>query len=177
MFFDLIDCAACWNYGGILGATIFASVLGALWYSPKLFAHAWALGHGTTLEDMSEDEDVQKHGMAAIYLAWIGYGTMAYVVHFLVTELNYNDVEDGLWLGLVLFCGFSIPLTMIQNAFNPRGNKLLVLIDCSYHLVFFLFQASFIAYCVGRAKQASASNDAASQTGSETAADDVKREV
>ena len=78
---------------------------------------------------------------------------MCFAVQFLVDGLNYTSVSDGLWLGLLLFCGFSLPLTVVQNAFNPRGNNLLVLIDSSYQLLYLLFQGAFIAFCMGKAAQ------------------------
>ena len=100
-------------------------------------------------------------------MAWAVNFVMSNVVHFLVVGLNYTTVNDGLWLGLLLFFGFALPLTVVQNAFNPRGNNLLVLVDSSYHLLFLLFQGAFIAYCAAQANVATSVVDDATPPSAE----------
>ena len=54
------------NMWAVLGGGVLAMIIGALWYSPLLFAKSWMSAVGLTEEHMKE---VQKKGMGKTYFA------------------------------------------------------------------------------------------------------------
>ena len=94
------------NYLAVVGAAVFAVVLGMLWYGP-LFGKMWMRSIGQTKESMMA---MMKPGMGmpVLYiLQIIGALVMSYVVAHLVIALNIVGTSMALqfafwtWLGLI----------------------------------------------------------------------------
>ncbi len=115
------------NYIAVLVAAIVSMVLGALWYSPLLFAKPWMKLSGMTEQKMNE---AKKKGMAIMYvLAFVGCFVTSYVMaHFVdYTEATtfFLGMQAGFWiwlgflatttLGMVLWEGKPWALWMLNN--------------------------------------------------------------
>ena len=75
------------------------------------------------------------------------YLVMALVVSYLADATGCSTAKDALWLGALLWCGFALPLAVVQNSKDPSGgNKVVLLVDLSYQLIFFMAQAVCLVY-------------------------------
>ena len=114
------------NYVAVLVAGIVYFVLGALWYSPLLFAKPWMAAVGFT------DEDVQG-GSPLIYLyPLIFYVIAAAVVAVLIQALGVMSIAEAIFLGALGWLGFMLPAIGASYVFESRPFNLF-LITGGYH--------------------------------------------
>lgn len=126
------------NYVAVLVAGIVYFALGALWYSPLLFAKPWMAAVGLT------NEDVQG-GSPLIYLyPLIFYVIAAAVVALLIQALGITTIAAGIFLGALGWLGFMLPAIGSSYIFESRSFKLF-LITSGYHLLGFLLLGSILA--------------------------------
>lgn len=92
-------CYVSWTY--LIAGTLVTMILGALWYSPLLFAKPWMSSLGL------RDGDVAESGVPALpgYLSATLYSlAITYTIGFLITNLSVSgapgvlSVALGLWL-------------------------------------------------------------------------------
>eukprot|EP00483_Globobulimina_turgida_P002973 UN02978 len=74
------------------------------------------------------------------------YCIMVLVVSYLAEQTHCKSVNDALWLGALLWLGFALPLAVVQHSYNPSGKKVVLLVDLSYQLLYFLGQAVCLVY-------------------------------
>lgn len=122
------------NYGYFLSITL-CCVLGKLWYG-DIFGDEWTVYHDWSKSaKMRLKQTKQKY--VKVMFSWI---LMATIIQFIVCLLNINNFYDGFTLGLRLFFGILAPLNIIHYLKNPRGNKIVLLIDLSYQILCILLQ-------------------------------------
>lgn len=125
------------NYVAVLVAGIIYFALGALWYSPLLFAKPWMAAVGLS------DEDVQG-GTPLIYLyPFIFYVVAAAVVAVLILALDINTIAEGIFLGVLGWLGFTLPVIGSSYIFESRSFNLF-LITNGYHLLGFLLLGTIL---------------------------------
>src|SRR5207245_10598101 len=79
-------------------------ILGAVWYSPVLFAKQWVQAHGYTPEQL---EAMKKRGVARAYaVSALCYLVMAYALALLASYTQATSFVQGVWLGFLLSLGF-----------------------------------------------------------------------
>lgn len=71
---------------------------------------------------------------------------MSLVMNYLAVQGSKTSLRDGVELGTMLWIGFGAPLTIIRNAFDPYGTKLVALVDTTALLVVFVAQGVCITY-------------------------------
>ena len=115
------------NWLAILVAAFVPMVLGALWYSPVLFARPWMREIGRSPEDLTG--------------ASLGYGLSAlaaivtsYVLARVVRWAEVDDLLNGALVGLLLWLGFVATIVAVQTYFGGRSRTLWA-IDAGYWLV------------------------------------------
>ncbi len=113
----------------VLVCTIIYMVLGALWYSPLLFANRWMALMGKSQEEMQQMDynPVKLYGLTALG-ALIQCYILAHIVYFADANTIRGGIETGffIWLGfvavtnlnLVLFEGRSLGLYIINNGYH-----------------------------------------------------------
>ena len=119
------------NLLAVLVAAILTIALGAVWYSPVLFAKQWMHAHGYTPEKV---EEMKKRGVVRAYaISFLCYLVMAYVVGLLVSYTQATGVVQGVWLGFLAWLGFAATLGLTGNMFSDKPIAVWV-IDAGYQL-------------------------------------------
>ncbi|HEX8558440.1 MAG TPA: DUF1761 domain-containing protein [Pyrinomonadaceae bacterium] len=130
------------NYPAVAASAVAYWVLGALWYSPLLFARPFIALKGWTPEEVAAIR-AQSHA-GEIGLALVASLVLAYVLAHFVRITGAETARDGALIGFCLFLGF-VPTTSLETvAFEGRPLGL-YLISNGYHLVGFLGMGSLLA--------------------------------
>ena len=125
------------NYWAVVGATVAAMVVGALWYGP-LFGKQWR-----KLANCAEGE---KHKGAGQAMAGQLVATLltAYVLAHFAHYANANSVLGGAKLGVWVWLGFVVT-TQVQGVLFERKPRALFFINASNMLLTLLLMGMIIA--------------------------------
>ncbi|MDT3404891.1 DUF1761 domain-containing protein [Mucilaginibacter terrae] len=109
------------NYPAIVVAALSGFLLGAVWYSPLLFANAWLKGAGLT------NDEVAKGNKAKIFgSTFILFLIMAFVLALFVNHGNAAwGAGIGFHAGLLTFSAIAI-----HSLFELKGWKLILINGC-----------------------------------------------
>jgi hypothetical protein len=125
----------------VVGAAIYF-VLGAVWYSPLLFARPWqaAIGWDDSRPE-PQTNPLTYVAPAALYLV-AGVATA-----ILAVATGTDTLVEGITLGLITGLGFALPMVGVEATFDPNKPKPLAwfAITVAYHLIGFLVLAVVIA--------------------------------
>ena len=115
------------NWAAIIVAALVPTVLGALWYSPALFAEPWLRAVGRTKEELGG--------------AWLGYVIgvvsallMSYTLARIVRWAEVDDLWNGALVGLLVWLGLVATVLAATTYFGGRPRRLWV-INAGYQLV------------------------------------------
>src|SRR2546422_9438699 len=87
------------NILAVLVAAVLTFVLGAVWYSPVLFAKQWMAAQGYSPEKL---EEMKRRGVTRAYaVSVLCYLVTAYVMALLASYTNSTTLAQGLWLGFL----------------------------------------------------------------------------
>ena len=130
------------NYLAVVVAALAAFFLGALWYSPALFAKQWMKAHGYTEDKLKE---MQKSAMKAYAVSVVCYLVMASVLARLNVHMNPDGstLSQGMWLGFLAWIGFAATLGLTANMFSEKPLSAYY-IDAGYQLAFMLIMGAII---------------------------------
>ena len=115
------------NYPAVVVATAVAMALGALWYSPLLFAERWMRAVGKTREQL-------QGGTDAYVTAVLGWFVAAFVLETVTDWAAATTIFEGAFVGILACLGFVATTSAIDNAFAGRLRELW-LIGLGYHLL------------------------------------------
>jgi hypothetical protein len=127
------------NLIGAIAGGVAAMAIGALWYSPLLFANRWQALIGATPEDLGNPVMAMVIATAMFILMGIG---MSWIIP------NDASVGIGLMWGFIGFWGFVLPATVINGVFERRGWALMA-IYLGYMLIAGLVMALVITLLGG----------------------------
>ena len=119
---------------GVIVGTAVYFILGAVWYSPVLFAKPWQAAIGW---DESR-QPPQMNPMTYVVPALL-YLVAAIAMAILAAATETDTLTEGLVLGLVTGLGFALPMTGVEATFDPNKPKPMAwfLITVAYHLIGF----------------------------------------
>jgi hypothetical protein len=119
--------------GVIIGAAIYF-VLGALWYSPVLFAKPWQAAIGWDPSRTPPQMNPMTYVLPA--LMYLAAGVAMAII---AAAIGVETVTDGLILGLVTGLGFALPMVGVEATFDPNKPQPMTwfLITVAYHLIGF----------------------------------------
>src|SRR3989441_6218811 len=106
------------NLLAVLVAAVLTIVLGAVWYSPVLFAKQWMHAHGYTPEKVEEMK--RRGGVRAYAGSFLCYLVMAYVVGLLVSYTQATGVVQGVWLGVLAWRGVAGAPRLPRDTFSGK---------------------------------------------------------
>jgi hypothetical protein len=127
------------NILGAVAGAVSAMVIGALWYSPWLFANRWQALVGKSDDELGNP--VTAMLVAAVMFFVIGIG-MSWIIP------NDSEIGIGLMWGFLGFWGFALPATIINGVFERRPWALMA-IYLGYLLISMLVMAALITYLGG----------------------------
>jgi Protein of unknown function (DUF1761) len=116
----------------ILAAALAAWLIGALWYSPLLFAKAWARAHGYSPEKLAAMQATAGRAYAGSFLAFV---LIAYVLHIFLSRLGAHTFQTGAAWGFHAWLGFALPIGLTANLYSDKP-LLTFVIDAGYQLVY-----------------------------------------
>jgi len=121
------------NYLQILVAALAAFLLGALWYSPVLFAKQWMAAHGFTMDDVAK---MQKQAPKAYGISFVCMLGIAFALACLLQMTGQSGWMAGLHMALFAWTGFGLTLGLIAHVYANRKLAIFV-IDAGYQLTYF----------------------------------------
>jgi hypothetical protein len=119
------------NWLAIIVAGVAYFIIGAIWYSPVLFANLFMKYRGLTREE------IQASGQPSDYLLTLVGDLVSALVLAIVLQLAQPaSVTDGIAVGLLTALGFALPSALIYTVF-AGPHKMLWVIYSGYQLVGF----------------------------------------
>lgn len=116
----------------ILAAAVVAWLLGALWYSPLLFAKAWVRTNGYSPEKVA----AMQANAAKTYLgSFVAFVLIAFVLHLFLSRLGATSLRSGAGWGFHAWVGFALPIGFTANLYSDKPLAAF-LIDAGYQLVY-----------------------------------------
>lgn len=129
------------NVLAVLTAAVAAFALGALWYSPVLFAKQWMRAQGHTPEKL----ETMKKGVARAYaVSFVCFVVMAAMMAILIGRLGIGSVLGGIKLGVLCWIGFAATIGLTANMYSDKPLSA-YLIDAGYQLVYMVIMGIILA--------------------------------
>jgi len=123
------------NYLAVLVAAIVNMAIGALWYSPVLFAKPWM--------KLTAKKDMGSPG-PGYALSTLGSLLIAFFLADFAVKTNTSGFGSGLVLGLLAWIGFVATTYAANYVFEGRPLKLYAL-NAGYYLVTFMIMGGIVA--------------------------------
>ncbi|MBI1806806.1 MAG: DUF1761 domain-containing protein [Ignavibacteria bacterium] len=125
------------NYLAVLASAISNMIIGAMWYSPILFAKSWMNEMGMKAEDMEKTKAGAKKGYI---ISMIGSLVAAFVMAALIARMDVQTLFGGIKLGLAAAIGFIATTQAANYSFESRSMKL-YLINVGYTVVTYVIMS------------------------------------
>lgn len=115
------------NYLAVIVSGLAYWILGALWYSPALFAKTW-------MKEVGKTEEQLKEGFSYLVFVWSFLWSViaAYGIARLMVWTGGDSLVDGFMIGLLSGISFVLAPFVINNLFERRSKSLLT-INVLYH--------------------------------------------
>src|SRR3972149_2803979 len=121
------------NLMAVLVCSIVTFILGALWYSPLLFAKKWTELLGKTSEELKKGADPMMYVMAFI----LGFMT-CFALAFVINLSKVSTFYDGALVGAMCWIGFAGATSYSNQVIFVQRPVALWSIDSGYNLVSFM---------------------------------------
>jgi hypothetical protein len=118
------------NHIAVLVCAVMSLVIGAVWWSPILFAKAWQRENGLTDEQLAGSNPLKTFGLTFL-LAWV----MSYNLAFFLGGPG-TTWQWGVIAGLLAGVGWVVAMFIVIALFEQRSWKYIV-INCGYITVYF----------------------------------------
>jgi len=125
------------NYLAIVAVAIINNILGAIWYSSKVFGKSWAKACKI---EMGKKKAGAKHFLGGLLMSLI----MAAAVSCLVIKLDLTMVSEGIKLGILLWLGF-IATSQFCGVIWAKKPLKVYLIDAGFYLASLLIMGAILA--------------------------------
>ena len=123
------------NYVAIVVAAIAPMAVGALWYSPRLFARQWMRAVGRTEEDLRGGAGI---GYA---VALVASFVMSYALARVARWAEADGIVEGVIVAVLAWSGFVATVLAVNTTFAGRPRNLWA-IDGGYWLVSLLIMGA-----------------------------------
>lgn len=121
-------------------AAIAAFAIGAIWYSPLLFAKPWVKAQGHTPEKLAA---MQAGAGKAYGVSFLCFILMAAVVHILLSHLGVTGWHWGAIWGFHLWLGIAVPIGLTANMYSDKP-LMAWIIDAGYQLVYLVVMGAIL---------------------------------
>ena len=125
------------NYLAVVAAAVVNMVVGAIWYSPALFAKQWAALTGRKMNEMG-------NGAQGYVVTAIGALVQAWILSYFVSYATATTAVEGAIVGFWLWVGF-VAITQGVNMVFANTRKKLWAINTGYFLVVLLINGALLA--------------------------------
>jgi hypothetical protein len=117
------------NYLAILVSGLFLWFLGAIWYSPVVFAKPWM-----EILGMKKGESKQSGLILGMVASFIGDVVLSFILAHIIFWANATGFANGCVLGVLVWIGFIAAPNLPQGIYERRPFKLFA-INSGYWLV------------------------------------------
>jgi hypothetical protein len=124
----------------VVVAGVVAWIIGALWYSPVLFAKAWVRAHGFTPERL---EAMRARAGMAYGGSLVAFIVIAAVLKLFLNHLGADSLQDGVMWGFHAWLGFALPMGFIAYIYADKAIATF-LIDAGYQLVYLVTMGAIL---------------------------------
>jgi hypothetical protein len=130
------------NWLAVIAGGVVYFALGALWYSPMLFAKAWQRSIG-----WDESRTPPQQSAMTYVVPLVAYIVMAIAVGLLAAATGSDTLTEGLVLGLVVGVGLSLAHTFVDASFDPNKPEpwTWFAINGAYHTIGLILVAVIVA--------------------------------
>jgi hypothetical protein len=128
------------NWLAVLVAAAATFAIGALWYSPLLFAKPWMRARGYTPDRL---EAMRSSAGRAYAVSFVSYVVMGVVFSILLSLTGATSAVAGAWVGFLVWLGFAFTIGLTRNAFSDETFTAFT-IDAGYQLVYLLVMGSIL---------------------------------
>lgn len=118
------------NHIAVLVCAVMSLVIGAVWWSPVLFADAWKKENDLTDEQIAKGNPLKTFGLTFL-LAWL----MSYNLAFFLGAPG-TTWQWGIIAGLLAGVGWVVAMFIVIALFEQRSWKYMA-INCGYITVYF----------------------------------------
>lgn len=115
------------NFFAILVAALAKMVIGAFWYSPKVFGEFWAKESGLKCEDC-------KAGVIQYIVMFLSCLVTAWVLALIVNWMHVQNLAQGVALGFFIWLGF-VATTQLSAVLWGRQPIQVYLVNNAYLLL------------------------------------------
>ena len=127
------------NFFALFIAAVLAMIIGAVWYSPLMFAKPWMKLSGVSPKDAERSDMKKTYG-----LMFVSTVVAAYVLAYFVKFLNVDSVIAGFVLGFWIWLGF-VATTMLPSVLFENKPWKLYLINTGYQLAVLVVMGAVLA--------------------------------
>jgi len=129
------------NYIAVVLATLSSMVVGAIWYTPKVFGNYWMKQAGITPSGNAKDaiRPIVVTLIVSFVTAWVLAGAVWISFQF----YDGSFLVNALVTGAILWAGFTAARFITHDQFDKRTTGLTVL-NCAHELVTILIMAVII---------------------------------
>ncbi len=127
------------NYLAVIVAIVINMGVGALWYSPLLFANPWMAANGFTLERINEAGSATRGYVISVIASVV----MAFTIALFAEAAGADTAIEGLLVGVAAGLGFVATSAASNYTFESRPLKL-YLINVGYPVASFAFMGLLI---------------------------------
>ncbi len=125
------------NWLAVVVAAAVPMALGALWYSPLLFARPWMAAVGRTMEELTD-------ARLGYFISAVGAVITSLVLSALVDWAEADKLFEGVLVGLIAWVGFVATTSAVNTYFGGRP-RALWLIDNGYHVISLAVMGAILA--------------------------------
>lgn len=129
------------NIWAVVVSAVVAFAVGALWYSPLLFAKQWMQAHGYTPEQLVA---MQKQARRDYAVSFVCFLLTATVMGVLVAITHMNALIAGIKLGVLCWVGFAGTIGLTSTLYSGKPLKAFY-IDGGYQLVYLIIMGAILA--------------------------------
>ncbi len=127
------------NFLAVLVSALILWMLGALWYSPPLFAKPWMAALGIT-----PNPSKKKGLLAGMISSFVGDFILAFVLAHFVGWSHASVFGAGMFIGFLVWLGFFVAPNFPQGLYEKRPFKLFA-INNGYWFVGLLIVGGLLA--------------------------------
>ena len=129
------------NYVAIFAAAVASWLAGAVWYG--VLGKQWLAALGWTEADMTGPDGKRRMPVGPMVLSFVAALVMAFMLSGLMGHVGPISVRSGIVSGALVWLGFVITTTAVNNAFQKR-KPMLTVIDSGHWLLALIVQGAVL---------------------------------